>query len=559
MAENSDLNAFSWVALVTFVVVIVFVIFPVSVSLRICGKPNWKFKLDLATAPILAILFLLATTTIPPWVVLRGFLGSAGIQPWGVMILFYSLAYICISLDLTGMLQFCAFWISKRAGSNGRTVFTAFFILTTVMSALTSNDVVILTGTVFLSYFTRVSDIHPTAFLISEFTTANIASMALYIGNPTNVVVSQAYGIGFLEYSAWMLLPTVVCTILAYITMRILFRDNKYIPRTITCPDADPKSVLVDPFGAVFGVILLGCCLGTLIGTSFIGVEVWQVTLPFAAVMLIRDVIHDLDGNHGILKWIRNKYPRQKAQSTHSDQVVEDQVFETQIIPLADLSGDTEHAPPGLSTSIAAYNQSSSKAFSRTNTGLASLSTVQNEPIRLKRVRDRFPTLYAIAMRMPWKILPFALGMFILVEALSDLGWTAIFAIALARITPDYVSAVFAVTFISLLSCQLLNNLPMTILFTRIMQHPNFTTAANVTPVVLKGCIFSLVIGSNLGACFTLVGSLAGIMFDHILKTKGIYVLKYFQFLKWNMVIMPVIATGACCVLVGELWYEFLR
>lgn len=336
--------------------------------------------------------------------------------------------------------------------------------------------------------------------------------MALYIGNPTNVVVSQAYGIGFLEYSAWMLLPTVVCTILAYITMRILFRDNKYIPRTITCPDADPKSVLVDPFGAVFGVILLGCCLGTLIGTSFIGVEVWQVTLPFAAVMLIRDVIHDLDGNHGILKWIRNKYPRQKAQSTHSDQVVEDQVFETQIIPLADLSGDTEHAPPGLSTSIAAYNQSSSKAFSRTNTGLASLSTVQNEPIRLKRVRDRFPTLYAIAMRMPWKILPFALGMFILVEALSDLGWTAIFAIALARITPDYVSAVFAVTFISLLSCQLLNNLPMTILFTRIMQHPNFTTAANVTPVVLKGCIFSLVIGSNLGACFTLVGSLAGIM-----------------------------------------------
>lgn len=45
------------------------------------------------------------------------------------------------------------------------------------MSALTSNDVVILTGTVFLSYFTRVSDIHPTAFLMSEFTTANIGMM----------------------------------------------------------------------------------------------------------------------------------------------------------------------------------------------------------------------------------------------------------------------------------------------------------------------------------------------------------------------------------------------
>jgi hypothetical protein len=45
--------------------------------------------------------------------------------------------------------------------------------------------------------------------------------------------------------------------------------------------------------------------------------------------------------------------------------------------------------------------------------------------------------------------------------------------------------------------------------------------------------------------------------FDHILKTKGIYVLQYFQFLKWNLVIMPVLATGACCVLIGELWYAF--
>lgn len=55
--------------------------------------------------------------------------------------------------------------------------FTLFFILTSLMSGLTSNDVVILTGTVFLSYFTKVSDIRPTAFLMSEFTTANIGKL----------------------------------------------------------------------------------------------------------------------------------------------------------------------------------------------------------------------------------------------------------------------------------------------------------------------------------------------------------------------------------------------
>ena len=86
-------------------------------------------------------------------------------------------AYICISLDMTGVFQFCAFWVSRKAGNRGMLAFTLFFILTSVMSGLTSNDVVILTGTVFLSYFTKVSDIRPTAFLMSEFTTANIGKL----------------------------------------------------------------------------------------------------------------------------------------------------------------------------------------------------------------------------------------------------------------------------------------------------------------------------------------------------------------------------------------------
>lgn len=333
------------------------------------------------------------------------------------------------------------------------------------------------------------------------------ASMALYIGNPTNVVVSQAYNIGFLEYSAWMLLPTVICTILAYITMRILFRNPKYIPKTILSPDADPKSVLVDPFGAVFGIVLLGCCLGTLIGTSFAGVEVWQITLPFSVVMFVRDVVHDVGGGKVILQWAKSGRKRASPSTNETvDHISSSRSIGSQTTDVIPLEQVTTQPPPGLSTSV-------SIASSRSRANASSIrSETDSDAKKSKRFRDRFPTLYDVATRMPWKILPFALGMFILVEALSDLGWTAIFAIALARITPTYYAAVFSVTFITLMACQLLNNLPMTILFTRIMQHPNFYQAANVTPQVLKGCIFSLVVGSNLGACFTLVGSLAGIM-----------------------------------------------
>lgn len=88
-------------------------------------------------------------------------------------------AYICISLDMTGLFQFSAFWVSRRAGNRGTLAFTLFFMLTSLISGLASNDVVVLTGTAFLSYFTRVSDIEPTAFLMSEFTTANIGKYNL--------------------------------------------------------------------------------------------------------------------------------------------------------------------------------------------------------------------------------------------------------------------------------------------------------------------------------------------------------------------------------------------
>jgi Na+/H+ antiporter NhaD/arsenite permease-like protein len=51
----------------------------------------------------------------------------------------------------------------------------------------------------------------------------------------------------------------------------------------------------------------------------------------------------------------------------------------------------------------------------------------------------------------------------------------------------------------------------MTILFTQIIQHPNFTQHVD-SEATMQGFLLGLIVGSNLGACLTLVGSLAGIM-----------------------------------------------
>jgi hypothetical protein len=84
--------------------------------------------------------------------------------------------------DLTGILQSAAFWVSNRGGTSGRRLYFYFYLLTTSLSAFLGNDPVILSGTAFLVYFTKIAEVSPVAWLFSEFASCNTASMLLFVG-----------------------------------------------------------------------------------------------------------------------------------------------------------------------------------------------------------------------------------------------------------------------------------------------------------------------------------------------------------------------------------------
>jgi len=103
---------------------------------------------------------------------------------------------------------------------------------------------------------------------------------------------------------------------------------------------------------------------------------------------------------------------------------------------------------------------------------------------------------------------------------------------------------------ISVVFCNILNNQPMTILFTTILQEDAFAVGVNAE----RGAMFALILGSNLGANFTLVGALAGIMWASILERKNQKV-SPIQFIKIGFTIMPLVLLVACGVLCVELLY----
>ncbi|KAJ1940051.1 hypothetical protein GGF37_004145 [Kickxella alabastrina] len=540
--ELPPLSWRSWLVLALFIVVSVFVIRPLHIPIPLPThiRPiRWKtvrIHMDMKLAPWTAILVLLASTAIKfRQEVVRGFVGSDGIEPYAIVILIFALAYICISLDQSGLLSYIAMHVTKRWGCNGRQLLLCFYTLSTIMAVLTSNDVVVLCLTPIICIFSDTTGIDAEPFLVAMFVAANTASMALYIGNPTNIIAAQANGISFLLYSAWMALPFLGAVMAGAVVLH--FMCLRVIPREISVDmSIQPRDMLVKPRQAVFGASLLAMCLIVLSVSSFYGVAVWIVTLPFGFVMLAIDAAIDIYQTRPVAALDGSE---KTSVVSEAPGVVDTEHRNTHLLLHTETQLTINVAPSTRSEHI--DTRKKPKPLAKCKKGFEKIHKVGVH---------RLPTVTAVVQRLPYSIVPFSIGMFIMVECLSELGWTPRLAWLLKHMCPSVVPAVFIVGIVSSLTCNVLNNLPMTILFTRALKHPVFLL--HVDYRTRKGALFALIVGSNLGANFTLVGSLAGLMFQGIAAQKGRHI-GYFKFIRWCLPILPVQLAVCCAILAAEM------
>lgn len=250
--------------------------------------------------------------------------------------------------------------------------------------------------------------------------------MVLVSSNPTNLVISGAFSIPFMTYTAHVILPFLVSALLVFPTLAIIFfRSELLVPKVLafvptgreagnengmaeTQRAEDRNAILIDKQGAVFGSVVLVAALGVLVGTSTIGVPVWEVTVPAAGIVLMRDVYHDwkLGANGGQVNG--DAFPLRTIQGCSE----KGHVIAT---PAHADFPDTERHAVDLGNNVDAE---SSSPFDL-------LSFIQH---CLNTLSSRFPTFTTILKRLPISLLPFAILMFILVQGLSAQGWVEVFA-----------------------------------------------------------------------------------------------------------------------------------
>ncbi|KAH6640327.1 hypothetical protein F5144DRAFT_483956 [Chaetomium tenue] len=292
--------------------------------------------MNIVTAPLIGDLFLLAILAIGAQEVKEGTLGANHISPLDIMLFFISLAYIAISIDASGIIRYLAFKVLQWGGEAGHRLFFYLFAFWFALTTFVGNDPVILSGTAFLAYMTRVSSniVHPRAWIYSQFAVANIASAILVSSNPTNLVLAGAFQIRFIDYTAHMIVPVIITGIVLFpFLLYIVFNNESLIPRSIKMHELPEEArgrkpvnpniphargtaeqqedtageqgkllsleEIVNPFldrkGAIFGAVIMAATLIAVLAFNAAAqstgeTHVFYITLPAAVIMFIWDV-----------------------------------------------------------------------------------------------------------------------------------------------------------------------------------------------------------------------------------------------------------------------------
>ena len=342
---------------------------------------------------------------------------DTSVNPIKILVIFISMTVLSIFLDELGVFRFLAEASLKKAGKSQMKLFITLYLTVSVLTVFTSNDVIILSFTPFICYFARNAKIDPIPYLAAEFVAANTWSMALIIGNPTNIYLCSAFGVDFITYLKTMALPTVTAGGVSLALLIFVF--GKKLRTPIETQEIETHTTLSDKPSLILGVATLSICTIFLAISSYLNIEMWIVCLSAVAVLFVGVTV-----------------------------------------------------------------------------------------ISLLRKKVSAPAINSVK-RAPWQIIPFVLSMFVMIIILADSGVTEAVSKALGN-----EHAVLKYGVLSFLSSNVINNIPMSVLFCEILK--------GLSSASLNGGVFATVIGSNLGAAFTPIGALAGIMFGSILSLHGI-------------------------------------
>lgn len=237
--------------------------------------------------PLLGAILILAFQKISFPYLWESLTSTGGINPLEILVLFLSMSILSLALDEAGFFSYLAHKVASKAGQNQKLLFTFLYLLASLLTIFTSNDIVILTFTPFVIFFTHEAKVDAKPYLVSEFVAANSWSMLLLIGNPTNIYLGVSFSIDFFTYFSKMWLASLFAGLASFFMMLLIF--HKALNKPL---EASSQTVpLKDPLLAYISLSCLALTIILLAISNFISLPMWIIALSGASLILLLEII----------------------------------------------------------------------------------------------------------------------------------------------------------------------------------------------------------------------------------------------------------------------------
>lgn len=171
------------------------------------------------------------------------------------------------------------------------------------LSAVLTNDVVVVAMTPLLVSITMSRGLNPTPFLLAFCFATNTGSAATIIGSPQNMIAAQALGMSFTGFMKVALVPALLSLPLVWGIVALLYRGKWQLPETLKQPALPVAATPIQPLDRRETLKAAIVTVGVISAFVFSDLPRELIALSAAGIVLVnrrfssKEVLGTVDGN----------------------------------------------------------------------------------------------------------------------------------------------------------------------------------------------------------------------------------------------------------------------